>query len=70
VECLGARDTVLKLAEKGVPMIWSRAAHHLYPAHFRRHARRLLLAMSSPLYRYEVQGLPAGPYIRPLFSST
>ena len=54
-----ALDHVLKQAEVGVPLIWSRAGHHKYTPHFKSHAKDLLRAMSAPMHLHNVQGLVA-----------
>jgi len=50
-------DAVLARAEAGVPLVWSRAAHHKYPASFKAQTRVLLRAMSAPMRRFDVRGL-------------
>lgn len=54
-----AIDAALEQAETGVPLVWSRAAHHKYPAGFKRRVRRLLCAMAAPMRRHDVRGLVA-----------
>jgi len=52
-----AVDAVLERAEAGTPLLWSRAAHRLYPERFRRDARELLRASWGATRR--VRGLAA-----------
>ena len=54
-----AMDSVLRRAEMGVPLVWSRAAHRLYPREFKRHARDVVLAACVPMTRHDVRGLAA-----------
>ena len=52
-----AVDAVLERAEAGTPLLWSRAAHRMYPERFRRDARELLRASWGATRR--VRGLAA-----------
>ena len=54
-----AMDAVLRRAEMGVPLVWSRAAHGFYPREFKRRARELVLAVGVPLTRHDVPTLAA-----------
>ena len=52
-----AMDAVLRRAEMGVPLVWSRAAHGFYPREFKRRARELVLAAGVPMARADVPTL-------------
>ena len=54
-----AMDAVLRRAEMGVPLVWSRAAHGFYPREFKRRARELVLAVGVPMTRHDVPTLAA-----------
>ena len=54
-----AMDAVLRRAEMGVPLVWSRAAHGFYPREFKRRARDLVLAAGVPMGRADVPTLAA-----------
>ena len=58
-----AMDAVLRRAEMGVPLVWSRAAHGFYPREFKRLTRELVLAAGVPMGRADVPTLAADTVI-------
>ena len=54
-----AIDAVLERAERGVPMLWSRASHASYPRAFREETKATVRSINLPLWRFGARGLAA-----------